>query len=688
MRQLWQDLSSGAIELVEVPLGAPGPHQVLVQQHCSLISSGTEGMLHRFGKAGVLGKALAQPERVKEVADKIQSQGLLATAHAIGARMRSPVPLGYSSAGVVQTVGGGVTDLRPGDRVAARGGHGEFALVPARLCAKVPEGVPLEEASAGVLGAVALHGVRLARPEFGETFGVVGLGLLGMMTAQWLRAHGVKVWGWDIRQERLAFAQAHFGVVPVGGLDEVERGVDGVMVCATTEDATVVEASARWCRQGGRVVILGQAPITLSRRVMQEREVSVQVSRAEGAGRHEPAYEDLGQEIPLSHKRWSAGRNLETALFAMARGDLAIAPLLQKEVTLEEAPAAYALLGQPQGPLGILIRYDESPAAAAHVGHALPRGKIAVADDRVSVIGAGVYATRTLLPLLQKQPVRLDLVVSQGGGSAAGARRQFGFARASTQAEAAWAQGAPGICFVLTRHDSHASLATTLLAQGKHVFVEKPLALDQASLDEVLAAARASSGSLTVGFNRRLAPMTRQVLGARRTRGGPVVVTALVNAGPLPPGHWLHREEQGGRILGEACHMVDLACALADAPVTSHQVTWSRGADPSVAIALGFEDGSIASVVYATQGSARFPKERVEVVCGGGVARIDNWRSLKVWDWPGLGTGRSIRGDKGHRDLLEHFLGHALGRLEDSPISLDMLAATSQLILKLAERPS
>lgn len=667
-----------------------------VRTTTSLVSAGTERMLVDFGRANLAQKALQQPERVREVLDKARSDGVADTVAAVRSKLAQPLPLGYTSTGVVIEVGAGVVDVAVGDHVATNGPHAEFVAVPATMAARLPTGLRTEHGCFATVGAVALHAVRLAAPELGERFVVSGLGLVGLMAVQLLHANGCRVLGVDPNPARLALA-ARLGadVSGIGAAEEEAprfsggRGVDGVLICASSKSTDVVRSAARMCRRRGRVVLVGVAPIEIDRATFYERELTFQVSSAYGPGRYDASYEQ-GHDYPFGYVRWTAGRNMEAVLDQIAAGRLDVESLISHRFAFDDAPAAYDTLSSDPSALGIVLEYpteEERPTADLLVSSVSTSGRASAKSGGLAVIGAGNFATRTLAPAIASAGGTVDTVVSRGGTSAAILARSLG-ARASSDVDGVIDDPSISSLFIATRHDSHASLASRAIAAGKHVYVEKPLAVDVAQLDEVRAAVEAAPelGVLAVGFNRRFAPFTVAMSDALKSLGGPKAVVITVNAGAIPGNHWTQDSEAGGgRIVGEACHFVDLARHLVAAPITDVESRYLESLTRDTAtISLGFADGSTAHIHYFANGSNRYPKERVEVFAGGRVLTNDNYRTLRFHGWPKRRTIRSHRQDKGHAASVGAFLSATRGRAP-WPIPLDELFEVSTAVLAAAD---
>lgn len=709
MQQIVQSLENGTVALAEVPTPAVPRNSVLIRNTASVISSGTERMLIEFGKAGWLGKARQQPERVRLVLDKLKTDGLMATVESVRSKLSQPIPLGYSSAGVVLEVGGDVSEFRPGDRVCSNGAHAETVAVPKNLCARVPDSVSEEAAAFAVLGAIALEGIRLAEPTLGETVAVSGLGLIGLLTVQLLRANGCRVLGLDFSKERLAIAES-FGAAVVdlsSGEDAISgaerfsngRGIDAVLITAATNSNEPMHTAAGMCRKRGRIVLVGVAGLELSRDDFYKKELSFQVSCSYGPGRYDSTYERGGRDYPLPYVRWTAQRNFEAVLDLLASRRLDVAPLITHRFAFEEAQSAYQLIESAEPHLGIVLQYaacserTNEPATERTI-LLNPQPKRDAGDPRIALIGAGAYASKVLMPALRDSGAHLELVVSEAGLSAAHWGRKYGFQRASTDARAALANSAIDTLLIATRHDTHAELVEQALEAGKNVFVEKPLALTLEDIDRIerLYKTRVRAGReprLMIGFNRRFAPHVVKMKSLLSDIADPKAIVITVNAGEVGAGHWTQDAAMGGgRIVGEACHFVDLLRFLTGArteTVTGFRVRDRRltAASACMSFSVAFDDGSMGTVHYLTSGHKRFPKERIEVFCAGRILQLDNFRELRGWGWPGFQHIKLWRQDKGARAMLSAFV-HSVHQNIPSPIPADEIFEVSRRAIELA----
>ncbi|HWZ61738.1 MAG TPA: bi-domain-containing oxidoreductase [Steroidobacteraceae bacterium] len=710
MLQVLQELSTGDTVLREVPPPAVSRGSLLIETRRSLISAGTERMLVEFGRGNLLQKALQQPERVSQVIDKARTDGIAATLSAVRTKLDEPLPLGYCNVGVVLEVGPEVTDFAAGDRVVSNGAHAQLVCAPRHLCARISDEVSDDAAAFTVLGAVALQGMRLAEPTLGERFVVIGLGLVGLLAVQLLRAAGCRVLGIDPDRRKVELART-FGaeVIAVDYSQDVERvaeafsegrGVDGVLIAAATNSSEPLSLSARMCRKRGRIVLVGVTGLELNRDDFYRKELTFQVSCSYGPGRYDPEYEQAGRDYPVGFVRWTEQRNLAAVLDMLALGRLDVEPLVSHRFKFQSAPEAYELLASETEPhLGIVLQYPQLPATAVRTPaimlNGTPRPAASAGVEPAALfIGAGNYAGRVLIPAFVACGTRMAGIASRGGVSAAHYGRKFGFAVAASDPQAMLASSDASIVVIATRHDSHASLTLRALAAGKHTFVEKPLALTQQELDAVAAAAAGRSGTsrplLMVGFNRRFAPHVVRMKSLLEPMREPKSIVITVNAGALPADHWLHDPRTGGgRLVGEGCHFVDLARFLAGQPIVDSGVRVlgrdSTRHEDDVSITLAFADGSWGAIHYLANGHRSYPKERIEVFCGGRVLQLDNFRRLRGYGWPGFSRMSSWRQDKGQQACVAAFVA-AVRNGAPAPIALEELLEVSRVVVALGER--
>ena len=706
MKQVLQNLRTGRTEVAEVPCPAAKRGHLLIRTTTTLVSAGTERMLVSFGQASLLGKARAHPDRVRQVWDKIRTDGLVPTLEAVFSKLDQPLPLGYCNVGIVMEVGDDVAGLAVGDRVVSNGRHAEVVNVPKNLCSRIPDPVSDEEAAFTVIGAIGLEGIRLAQPALGESFVVTGLGLIGLMTVQLLRAHGCRVLGIDYDAGKLALAR-QFGADVVNltaGEDPLAaatafsrgRGVDGVLITASTSSNEPVHQAALMCRRRGRIVLIGVTGLELSRADFYEKELSFQVSCSYGPGRHDPTYEEQGVDYPVGFVRWTEQRNFEAILDIMAGRRVDARPLVSHRFPIAGAQAAYELVTSDVPSLGILLTYaaaEERPDSllrARRIDLAPAAG--APGGTSLGFVGSGNYATAVLIPAFKGGGARLRALASSNGVSGVHAGRKFGFEVTTTDTDGVLADPEVEAVVIATRHDSHADLVQAALEAGKHVFVEKPLALSTEQLDGISAAQAARPDRVVmVGFNRRFAPHAQRMRALLSGVAEPKSFVMTVNAGAVPPEHWTQdRRVGGGRIVGEACHFIDLLRFLAGSPIKGFRAS-SMGPAPGIAVTddkasiiLNFEDGSIGTILYLANGHRSFPKERLEVFAAGRILQLDNFRRLAGFGWPGFRKMNLWRQDKGQKQCARAFLAALRAGGGPAPIPFDELMEVSRVAVAAA----
>ncbi len=677
MKQVLQNMRDGKTTVTEVPIPTPQSGQALVQVAASLVSAGTERMLVEFGEKSLVGKARSRPDLVRQVLDKMRREGLVSTLEATFNRLDAPMSLGYSSAGTITALGPGMDGFKVGQRVACSGGgyavHAEYNLVPRNLLTPLPDSLDFEAAAFTTLGAIALHGFRLAETQVGERVAVIGLGLLGLLTIQIASAAGCRVFGIDTNPERVQLAR-QFGIEAVARPGAAEasqaftgnRGFDSVIICADTASNDPVELSGLIARDRARVVATGAVGLSFPRKIYFEKELSFVNSRSYGPGRYDPAYEEKGQDYPIGFVRWTEGRNFQTIVELLESGKLQVNPLISQRFPIEQAAEAYDIItGKVKIPfLGVLLKYPDNLANPASAGLDRGRSLIRLREPnqksekslRLGVLGAGLFANATLLPAIKKIPaIELVGIASASGMHAQHSAKKFGFAYACSDDEQILNDPAINTVAILTRHDSHADLVIRALQAGKHVFVEKPLAVTNEQLlkiEEQLA--KSSEGLLMVGFNRRFAPLAIQLSKFLATRSEPIHAHYRINAGYIPLNHWTHDPTQGGgRLIGEGCHFVDFISFLVGATPVSviAQALPDQGRyrEDNASLTFNFADGSIGVVDYLANGDKSFAKERVEVFCGGRIAVLDDYRSLELVENGNRTTRKSaFKQDKGH----------------------------------------
>ena len=694
MKQVQQNYRSGELKIAEVPAPAYGAGELLVATRISLISSGTERQLMQLAKSSLVGKAAARPDLVRRVISNIRKEGLRPTLDKVFAKLDTPIPLGYSLVGEVAAIGRDVHGYSLGDRVACAGAglanHAEFNAVPKNLCVAVPADVDDEDASFVTLGAIALQGVRQAAPTLGECVVVMGLGLIGLLTVQILKANGCRVIGFDPNAERAALAKELGADIAVSeSLATVVAsrtagvGADAVIVTASSKSSEPVNTAAEISRMKGRIVVVGLVGLTIDREPFYKRELELKLSMSYGPGRGDPTYELSGHDYPLPYVRWTEQRNMEAFLGLIEQGRVTPKKFVTHRWAIGEAEKAYELMESGAPHLAILLTYPES--AGRPIAREVARTPRSVkAELGVGFVGMGNYARAVLLPRVKGAAgVSLTAVVTKTGISANHSADKFGFAVAATDPAAAIDDATTDAVFIATRHDTHAALTARALRAGKHVFCEKPLAIEAAGLDDVLDAASGAPGMLTVGFNRRFAPLLIQAKTALEPRSGPLMMLYRVNAGMLPADSWIQRGEGGGRILGEICHFVDALTFLSGSLPIEAQAAAAAGHPDAVSILLRFADGSVGTIVYTSLGDAGVPKEYLEAFANGRVVQLDDFARLTIHANSKAKVVKASQ-DKGQAQLVAAFLDAARGRAP-APIPLDEIAAVTRATLAIED---
>ena len=691
MKQVVQNVRTGQTRVAEVPDPIVRPGQVLIANEASLISAGTEKMVLELTRKSLLGKARQRPDHVRRVIEKIRNEGFFETLAAVRTKLDEPMAMGYSSAGVVLATGAGVQRYKAGERVASNGPHAGIVSVPVNLTGRVPENVPAEQAAFAVVSAIAMQGVRLTHCQLGETVLVIGLGLVGQVTVALLHAAGVHVIGTDPDAakcelaRRMGAARAEPNVSAGAVMAATQgRGADAVILTCSTSSNGPIDLAAEAVRQKGRVVVVGVMGMDIPRRPFYFKEAELVVSCSYGPGRYDADYEDRGRDYPPAYVRWTEQRNIEAVLELMGAGKLDVTPLISHRFDIAEAQRAYKLIESGSEPyLGIVLNYPEMQGQ--------PRRRIELqarpSSGRIGVgcIGAGNFARMVLLPAIVKTGAfDLRVLCSAGGLNASHNGEKLGFAAAATDEADVFADDAVDAAFIITRHDEHARQVIAAIEAGKHVFVEKPLALTVAELariEQALAARGEAAPLLMVGFNRRFSPAAGAVREHFARVDAPLTVSMRFNAGAIPPGEWVQDDEVGGgRIIGEACHGIDLATHLVGAPpVRVHAEAIGGPAAPETRddqcfITLRHANGAVSSIAYLAGGDRVMAKERVEVIGGGRCAVIDDFRRVTTWAG-GRQRGRKLAG-KGHAEQV-HAFAEALRGGGAAPISWDELRAVT-----------
>ncbi|MFN3998549.1 bi-domain-containing oxidoreductase [Algoriphagus sp.] len=675
MRQIIQSFKTGETTLEELPAPRVSRGTLLIRTSHSLVSLGTEKMLVEFGKANLIQKAKQQPDKVKMVLDKIKSDGLLPTLETVFNKLGQPLPLGYCNVGFVEAVGEGVSGFSVGDRVASNGPHAEYVCVPQNLVAKIPENVSQEEGAFTVISAIGLQGIRLCNPTFGETIVVLGLGLIGLLTAQMLLANGCRVIGIDIDESKCAIAEK-WGVIvinPAKGGDSVKEvlnetaniGADGVIITASAKGNVIISDAAKMSRKRGRIILVGVIGLDISRADFYEKELTFQVSCSYGPGRYDEDYEQKGQDYPLPFVRWTEKRNFEAVLQSISQGRLKVKELITDHCDLGDFQNIYGSIGASKSVASILVY----PASDPNTPDGSNFNTLKLLDKKFSnskgilgLIGAGNFAQMTMLPALKRSNAQLKYIASSGGLSGTQLAKKFGVTHSTTDYKVILQDSEVDAILVTTRHDSHARFVIEALNSGKHVFVEKPLAINFEELEKIITVLNQeeTKGSLMVGFNRRFSPHIQAIKSHLGVSPGPMNIVATMNAGSIPANVWVHdMNVGGGRIIGEACHYLDLCVFLTGSAITEICIN-ALGENPQInadnaSILVKFKNGSNAVINYFANGSKAYSKERLEVYSNERTFVMDNFRKTSGFGASGF-KDVSSKLDKGHQSQFDRYI--------------------------------
>jgi len=699
MRQVLQNLRNGETSLVDVPCPKSIDGHALIRTSKSLVSVGTERMLVDFGKAGLLKKARSQPEKVKMVVEKVITDGLSATYDAVKSKLDQPLPLGYCNVGRI--LDGSNTGFENGARIVSNGHHAEVVRVPKNLIAYIPDEVDDESAAFTVLGAIAMQGIRLVNPTVGETVVVTGLGLIGLLAVQILKANGCRVLGIDFDTAKCQLAK-QFGAEVVDLSEEQDpmtiaqaysrgRGVDAVLITASSTGNDIIHQAANMCRKRGRIVLVGVIGLELSRADFYEKELTFQVSCSYGPGRYDEGYEGKGKDYPVGFVRWTEQRNFEAVLDLMASGSIDVKPLISHRFKINNVVAAYEKLDD-RSSLGILLDYHETNTEA------LTNNTVKLSENsnnktqkgNIAFIGGGNYASRVLIPAFKSARANLMTLVTSGGMSAVHHGKKNGFLAASTDIEQALDDAVDTIV-IATQHNLHASQTIQALEKGKHVFVEKPLALTHEEIDQIEAAQKVANTLLMVGYNRRFSPHIQKIKSLLDVKPMPKTFIMTMNPGETSMDHWTQDAAVGGgRIIGEACHYIDLMRFLAGSKIKSFNAVrmgeneFVELTEDKALISLTFEDGSMGSLHYFANGGQSFPKERIEVFCDNAVLQLDNFRKLRGFGWKGFNKMNLWSQDKGQENCVNAFM-ESVREGGENPIPQVEIFEVARVSVDLAE---
>ena len=702
MKQILQNLKTGETQLVNVPVPKVSQGSILIKTEVSLVSLGTEKMLIEFGKASWINKALQQPDKVKQVIQKIKIDGLVQTTKTVQAKLDASLPLGYCNAGVVVAVGSGVKNYQIGDSVVSNGHHAEFVVVPEKLCAIIPDQVEFDQAVFTVISSIALQGIRLVKPTIGESFVVIGLGVIGLLTVQILKANGCNVIGVDLDKRKLELAMSYGAeVIHAGDISDPAnmisaytkgRGADGVLITVATTSNDPIHNAAQMCRKRGRIILVGVTGLDLQRSDFYEKELSFQVSCSYGPGRYDSSYEQEGNDYPLGFVRWTEQRNFEAILELFDNGSLNVERLITHRYQINDIEKGYAEALVDKTTLGIIIEYNNKQISEDERSIIVTPGHdLKSANDRavVGVIGAGNFTSQFILPNLAKTSVELHSIASKSGVSSTHLGKKFKFRYSVTDPNEIIKNPDINTVFITTRHNTHASFVKEALLNNKNVFVEKPLAITNSEFDSIKSVIQSIENPfLMIGYNRRFSPIIQKIIQLLKGEPGPKSVIMTVNAGFIPSDHWVQDNTiGGGRIIGEACHFIDLLRYIIGASIVNYSTNYlseQHSMSDIVTINLKFQDGSIGCIHYFANGHKSFPKERLEIYCNGKILQCNNFKQLNGFGWPGFKKQRLLSQDKGHKNCISAFIS-AINSNNDPPIPINEILEIAKVTLEISQ---
>lgn len=701
MKELYQDIKNGKIILQEQPMPTCKDNHVLIHTSKTLISSGTERMLIDFGKSNYLNKAKKQPDKLKMVLEKAKTDGILSTIDSVKAKLDQPMKMGYSNVGTVIEVGKNVQEFKVGDRVVSNGNHAEVVCVSKNLVSKIPNEVSDSEAVFTIVGAIALQGIRLAKPSIGEHFVVMGLGLIGLLTVQILKANGCNVLGFDFDSKKVEIAKS-FGISAYSLEDNNDplviakkfspnSYIDGVIITASTDSNDPIHNAANMLRKKGRIVLVGISGLNLQRSDFYEKEITFQVSCSYGPGRYDDWYEEKGYDYPLGFVRWTEKRNFDAVLELIKKGAVNTNALLTETISFSDAKAAYDKLMQDNKSLGILLDFKNENTLKEKTifFNGINQNVKKTNQIVIGMIGAGNYASSKLLPSIKKTKVVLDTITSSQGSTGTFIGKKFGFLKTSTENSSVINDKNINTVFIATRHNTHADLVLKSLEEKKNVFVEKPLAISDIELKNISnkykeLVACGQSPNIMVGFNRRFSPLIK-ILKKQLNTVEPISISYTINAGYIEKDNWIQDKNiGGGRIIGEACHFIDLCRFISYAPIIDISCTYLGNENDSVLISLKFQNGSIASIQYFSNGHKSYPKERIDVFQSGNVAVIDNFKTIKFYGFNKAKNKRLFKQNKGQNECINSFI-NSIKHGKAPPIGFDQLIEVTKFSILAAE---
>ncbi len=699
MKQILQSLKNGQTAVENLPCPALKPGHLLIRTHKTLISAGTERMLLEFGRSNYIGKAIKQPDKLKLAIEKIKTDGLAVTFEAILRKLNEPIPLGYCNIGSIVGIGKGVIGFNIGDRVVSNGSHAEVVCVPKNLCVKVPDSVSDNNAVFAILGAIALQGIRLTAPTIGESIGVIGLGLVGLLTVEILKAQGCKVIGIDIDEEKIVLAKS-LGIEPIN-LKKISNpesaikgltnnfGLDGVIITASSKSNEPIEVASKILRQRGRIILVGVSGLNISRENFYNKEITFQTSRSYGPGRYDDNYEKKGFDYPIGYVRWTENRNIQAIIELLESKKINPELLITKEFHIDDAKNAFEFVFKNNSTLGVVLNYpkrkDEKEVFKKNKSLIGLQNRIIVDQHKIQIgfIGAGNYA-KILLKSFKKTNVNLNTIISNQGITGLSTGKKFNFDKTSTDSQEIFDNKEINTVVICTQHDSHARYIIEALNANKNVFVEKPIALELSELDEIESTLIKSAGKFTVGYNRRFSPHVKKIKSLISDYKIPKSINMMINSGKIEDEHWIHdKDKGGGRLIGEACHFVDLCRhIIGHKIINSNLISLDNFTNDTFSIQLTFLDGSIATINYFSNGHISIPKERLELYVDNKILILDNYRKLTGYGWSNFKSSNLWKQNKGQDECIASFI-HSLENNKIDNIPYDELIEVGKILIQL-----
>lgn len=696
MKQLFQSLKNGELFLQDLPISEPSKNNVIIKTKISLLSPGTEKMLLDFGKSGLLNKALSQPERVKDVINKMKIEGVYETYQKIFNKLDQPIPLGYCNVGIIQKIGRDVKGLKVGDRVVSNGFHAESVEVPENLCQKIPDKVSDDQAVFTILSSIALHSIRLSEPTLGETFVVMGMGIVGLLCTELLILNGCNVISVDFDKERLEYAKdigaetihlsknmdINDSVLAISS----QQNIDGVIVSTSSRSSEPLEVAAKISRKKGRVILVGTADIHFSRQELYEKEISFKVSSSYGPGRYDKDYEQRSIDYPIGYVRWTQNRNFKSILHLIEKGMFNPEKLITNRYDFVDFEKGYESLNRRES-LGIVLQYDDENTNQEKTLFFKNKINSPTKSIKIDFIGAGNYATSVLLPKLKKNKINFNLLLSKSGINTPSLLKKYSFNGITTDPDELFKNGNSDVIFVASSHSTHANFLMQAIEVSKNIFLEKPLCINLQELEEIKNKINESSElpSIMMGFNRRFSPLVKKIKKVLSDNKDPIAIEYTINAGRIPDDHWIQdRNEGGGRLIGEACHFIDLAAFICDSEIGDYFVNYSDVKNKDTfSISLKFKNGSIATINYFSNGNSKYSKEILKVFFNEKIIVLDNFKQIRSYGIKSLKNVSLFSQQKGQMECVTEFL-ESIKNGYESPIKLDEILKVSEVSLELA----